>query len=597
MKNKNTLTLELFNVVEKGQSQEPVFIDSHGVFVDSTAVYAIKDIKKHLKNLKLSGNDLNKTFHKSWKTVVNSTRLELAIQQIMHYLSTYGSNFESEMYIPDEVLKVPKTKLKVSVIKSLTKEELIEKSLDVLRSGIALKEETLNDLFELLGVLGYKFSGDENIKNKEANLLIAIRYRVYPESVEEFVRYLVYRATQSSSLVKNKELFDSIKESNTDISLDLESYDMKKVAQVFNRFKPIFLSFKQSHKNNKKYINKLAKLSKVYHKPMPQNALNLVTQNKLTENDTHWLDNASIYALFKALSACYTRMNGQDTFVYRIRNGKSFVKSNEVNAKVVKANYKFLLNYLKTKLNGEGKNVFIPKQVIYALPTSEKLFVGNIPTGTKFLAKKIAAGIYWENSWGATDLDLSGLNIAGKIGWNSSYYNDNGNLIYSGDLTYAEDGAVEYLHASKGKLNPTLVMNNVFSGEHDAGYKIVIGEGSKISRNFMMNPNKVLAEVKCNSVQKNTVLGMLMEEDDDMKSFTLLNFGAGQARVSGNNEVSRNATTALYQQWAKPISLNTVLEQCGFTVLHEKEDDVELYADLSLDNLTKSTFIDLFKQD
>ena len=56
MKNKNTLTLELFNVVEKGQSQEPVFIDSHGVFVDSTAVYAIKDIKKHLKNLKLSGN-------------------------------------------------------------------------------------------------------------------------------------------------------------------------------------------------------------------------------------------------------------------------------------------------------------------------------------------------------------------------------------------------------------------------------------------------------------------------------------------------------------------------------------------------------------
>tara|TARA_Y100000588_G_scaffold307293_1_gene331367 strand:- start:8887 stop:10680 length:1794 start_codon:yes stop_codon:yes gene_type:complete len=597
MKNKNTLTLELFNVVEKGQSQEPVFIDSHGVFVDSTAVYAIKDIKKHLKNLKLSGNELNKTFHKSWKTVVNSTRLELAIQQIMHYLSTYGSNFESEMYIPDEVLKVPKTKLKVSVIKSLTKEELIEKSLDVLRSGIALKEETLNDLFELLGVLGYKFSGDENIKNKEANLLIAIRYRVYPESVEEFVRYLVYRATQSSSLVKNNELFDSIKESNTDISLDLESYDMKKVAQVFNRFKPIFLSFKQAHKNNKKYINKLAKLSKVYHKPMPQNALNLVTQNKLTENDTHWLDNASIYALFKALSACYTRMNGQDTFVYRIRNGKSFVKSNDVNTKVVKANYKFLLNYLKTKLNGEGKNVFIPKQVVYALPTSEKLFVGNIPTGTKFLAKKIAAGIYWENSWGATDLDLSGLNIAGKIGWNSSYYNDNGNLIYSGDLTYAEDGAVEYLHASKGKLNPTLVMNNVYSGKHDAGYKIVIGEGSKIDRDFMMNPNKVLAEVKCNSVQKNTVLGMLMEENDNMKSFTLLNFGAGQARVSGNNKVSKNATTALYQQWSKPMSLNTVLEQCGFTVLHEKEDDVELYADLSLDNLTKSTFIDLFKQD
>lgn len=597
MKNKNTLTLELFNVVEKGQSKEPVFLDSHGVFVDSTAAYAIKDIKQHLKDLKLSGNELNKTFHKSWETVVNSTRLELAIQQVMHYMSTYGSNFEAEMYIPNEVLNFPKTKLKVSLIKSLTKEKLIEKCLDVLRSGIALKEETLNDIFNLLDTLDYKFSGNENIKNKEANLLIAVRYRIYPDSVEEFVRYLVYRSTQSSSLVKNEELFNSIKSSNTDISLDLESYDMKKVAQVFNRFKPIFLSFKQSHENNKKYINKLAKLSKVYHQPMPQNALNLVTQNKLTKKDSHWLDNASIYALFKALSACYTRMNGQDTFVYRIRNGKSFVKSNNINKKVVKDNYEFLLNYLKTKLNGEGKNIFIPKQVVYALPTSEKLFVGNIPTGTKFLAKKIAAGIYWENSWGANDLDLSGLNIAGKIGWNADYYNETKNLIYSGDITNATNGAVEYLHASGGKLDPTLVMNNVFAGEQDAGYKIVIGEGSKISRKFMMNPNKVLAEVKCNSVQKNTVLGMLMEEDNDMKSFTLLNFGAGQARVSGDNEVSRNATTALYQQWAKPMSLNTVLEQCGFTVIHQKEEDVELYADLSLDNLTKSTFIDLFKQD
>ena len=52
MKNKNTLTLELFNVVEKGQSNEPVFLDSHGVFVDSTATYAIKDIKKQIQKVK-----------------------------------------------------------------------------------------------------------------------------------------------------------------------------------------------------------------------------------------------------------------------------------------------------------------------------------------------------------------------------------------------------------------------------------------------------------------------------------------------------------------------------------------------------------------
>ena len=52
MKNKNTLTLELFNVVEKGQSKDPVFLENHGVFIDSTATYAIKDIKEYLQNLK-----------------------------------------------------------------------------------------------------------------------------------------------------------------------------------------------------------------------------------------------------------------------------------------------------------------------------------------------------------------------------------------------------------------------------------------------------------------------------------------------------------------------------------------------------------------
>jgi hypothetical protein len=50
---------------------------------------------------------------------------------------------------------------------------------------------------------------------------------------------------------------------------------------------------------------------------------------------------------------------------------------------------------------------------------------------------------------GEVDLDLSGLNIAGKIGWNSAYNQDNGQLMYSGDMTSAPQGAVEYLYATK----------------------------------------------------------------------------------------------------------------------------------------------------
>ena len=109
-------------------------------------------------------------------------------------------------------------------------------------------------------------------------------------------------------------------------------------------------------------------------------------------------------------------------------------------------------------------------------------------------------------------MDLSGLNIGGKVGWNASYKQGNGSLLYSGDITSAPNGAVEYLHAANGLNAPTLVNNNVYSGKVDCAYKIVIGKGSDIHKNYMMDPNEVFAEIKCSSVQHQTVLGMLLPE-------------------------------------------------------------------------------------
>jgi hypothetical protein len=90
---------------------------------------------------------------------------------------------------------------------------------------------------------------------------------------------------------------------------------------------------------------------------------------------------------------------------------------------------------------------------------------------------------------------------------------------------------VEYLYANKGLSDPTLVMNNVYSGAEDAGYKIIVGRGDKVSENYMMNPNNLFAEVKTQSVQKQTVLGLFIPNDRALdingQTFVLLNFGAG----------------------------------------------------------------------
>lgn len=254
-------------------------------------------------------------------------------------------------------------------------------------------------------------------------------------------------------------------------------------------------------------------------------------------------------------------------------------------------NYEFLLNYLKQRFDLSGKTIFVPEDVIYALPTSEKMYVGNIPTGTRFYGKKLAVGIYWENAWGAHDLDLSGLNIAGKVGWNATYNQQKSSLMYSGDITSAPKGAVEYLYANKGLNTPTLVQNNVYSGKTDCDYKIVVGKGDKVSKDFMMNPNKVLAEVKCESVQKQTILGMLLPEED-RQCFVLLNFGAGHARVSGNSEVSKLATKALYQQWHNPIAFNDLVVLLGATLTNDK---AEADYNFSLDAIEKDSFMTLFE--
>lgn len=581
-------TLKLFNAVLAKKSNEKPFISDEGFIIESDALWAKKEIISYYKREKLNGNDLNKTFHKSWQKIKESSRIELLIEQINHYISTYGSNFQNEIYIPKEILNVPDVKLTFKVIKAYTEEEMQEKCLSLLKSGIALKEETIDDLLYILHTeLEYDFTGKENIRNKEAVIKIADRYDIYPENSVEFFRYVIYKTTRTTLLIKSNDLIDDIKKSKFNPTYLFERFGLEKMAEIFNRFKPLFLAYKN---RAPKTINKISKLSKVYHQPLISNPLNNATNILLENSDLHWLENATPFALFKALSACYSRMYGQNTFVYRIRNGKSWTKRGTAKS-VNELNYNFIINYLKSKYNLSEKKFYFPKDVAFGLPTSEKMFVGNIPTGTRFYGERLAVGIYWEDAWGANDLDLSGLNIAGKIGWNAAYNQDSGQLMYSGDMTSAPNGAVEYLYANKYLNTPTLVMNSVFSGDSNCGYKIVIGKGDDISYDYMMDPNNLFAEAKCNSVQKQTILGMLLPKNGK-QCFVLLNFGAGNSHVSGTSEVSTMATNALYQQWYESISFNHLIEKLGAIITSEKE---EADFDFSLETLEKDSFMRILK--
>ena len=623
-------TLKLFNAViaKELETNNAPYISKKGFIIEKNALWAKDKIEGFYAQERLSGNDFNKTFHKSWDKIKSSSRFELYVEQIQHYISTYGSNFNSEIYIPSEILNVPDLKLVYKVVKAYTVEEMTEKCLSLLQSGIALKEETIDDILSILvEELNYNFTGKDQIKNKEAIVRIADLYQVYPDNVVEFFRYIIYRTTNTTLLIKNDELIEAIKNSNYNPAMAFNRFGLERLAEIFNRFKPLFLAFKN---RAAKTINKISKLSKKYHKPLVSNPLNEVTHSLLTEKDIHWLNNATPFTLFKALSVCYIRKNGQNTFMYRVRNGKSWVKSgtpthltdkdygalltslkykfgftkkqkevapiSEVysgdTTYVSSKNYDFLLSYLKSRFNLSDKKIYVPKDVSYALPTSEKMYVGNIPTGTKFYGEKLAIGVYWENKWGAHDLDLSGINIGGKVGWNTSFKQGGGDLMYSGDITDAPNGAVEYLYVNKGLNTPTLVNNNVFSGRQDCIYKIIVGKGDNVTHDYMMNPNQVFADIKCNSVQKQTILGMILPEENK-QSFILLNFGAGHTRVAGNSEISDLATKALYQQWNNPLTFEIIVDLLGGKLVADRE---EATYDFSLDVLEKDSFIKIFNE-
>jgi len=584
-------TLKLFNAVIANDSDEALpYISKDGYIIMPNAMWAKDKIAKYWEQQKLDGVDLNKTFHKSWEKILTSSRWELFIEQVTHYMSTYGSNFTDEAYIPNEVVSIPGVKVIFKVFRGYSKEELIEKCLTLLKSGIALTEETITSVLSILtDKLEYQFTGDEGIKNREAIVKIADMYGVLPKDTMEFFRYIIYRLTDKSLIIKNKGSIRLIKDSSFNPVPLFNKFGLEKLAEIFNRFKPLFLALKPKYS---KTINKISKLSKTYHKPLVSNPLNFVTSIELTKKDMHWLNNATAFALFKAISACNTRVNGQTKFVYRIRNGKSWTTREDkpLNLYIPEKNLKFILDYCKKRFEQlKGKKFYFQENVDIALPTSEKMFVGNLPTGTSFVGESLSAGMYWEDAWGARDLDLSGINAGGKVGWNAHYNQDN-SLLYSGDTTSAPNGAVEYLHCKNGLNYPTVVFINVYSGSDTAGYKIIVGSGNKdMSKAHMMDPNKVLAEAKCNAVQKQMILGLLIP-DEDKQRFVFLNFGAGQANVS-NRDSSGPAIEALLSQWKSPITLEDFVTNVGGEVVLEPS---EADFDFSLDKLEKDSLIKLF---
>lgn len=602
-------SLKLFNVVladknKSVQAQAPEALKL-GLYITPRASHATSMIVNFYREQFLSGTQFNSTFHKSFGKVLSSTRAELFIHQMLHYITTYGFDAmgiysNDTVYIPNEVLEIPEITDKVSlkVIDAVSEEQLEEKCFDLLGSGIALKQDTIMDVLDILKDTGYSWSNSDikRIKNKEAKLMIIKMLGIMPTDPVDFVRYLVWAATGQTLLIKDRATIEAIIASGYDITNDVTMFGTANAAMVFNRFKPLFLAFKKAS-CNKVIVNKVSRLSKKYHVPMKEDILANITSDTTANLDKveKALDRATNFRKVSILNAINNRMQGSAALMYRVRNGKSFVKDSvEVDRAHLFAAFNVVYTHLVNSLDVKGKTIKVSEGIKLAVPTSEKMFIGNLPTGTSVnLATDMIAGIYWENAWGASDLDLSGMSL-NKIGWNSQFKNEAGTAIFSGDITNAHNGASEVFYVKKGLSHPMLMVNNIYSGEVGCKFKIFAGheepKNGALTSNYTVNPNNVLFQVDTEMDTKQQIVGIFIPEEDGTVTFVLVNTGFGNVSVSSKGDLLDKAKEFFVKSNARPLNLEKLLVDAGAIVSTEEGE-----IDLTVENLAKDTIINLIK--
>ncbi|WP_100514066.1 hypothetical protein [Mycobacteroides abscessus] len=594
---------------------------AHGFVLapDITATYSnLGEVTGQIINLYGRGAaELNATFHKSFATVRDADSRMLALQQVMHYLSTYGAQLfnvysDDFIYIPAEQLDLPAIKepLPLVVIRAMTADELKAALTTVLGSGIALSAQTVKDAAEVAVFTGFTADDIAQVRNKEARTLLYRELGLVPTNPEEFLRFLVHHATGSTLLIKNDATIAALTErDNTDLAPLFDRYaktaGLPALASVFNRFKPLFLALRSTEVLRPK-INELRRLARTHHKPLAPDLLNNVTamlkNNQLPAEAelASALNAANVFRKIRLAYALKFRTTDAESILYRIRNGRSMATSFTFpNKRAAAAIYEQVSAAIATDIapNVAGKTVFIPEGLHYGLPATEKQFTGTIPSGSYVeLDGDMVVGVHWNNvndAW--IDLDLSIANADGKIGWDGTYRSGRHDLQFSGDITSAPPpyGATEAFRIGEGDQGTWLMHLNYYNYHNDVPvpFKIVVAHNDSITANYTVDPNKLVAHSNSIIDVRHKTLGLLTA-DENSRRFYFAETGFAGGRTARHDERAEHALRYLVDFYSNTIDLAQILSAAGATITTARtESDI----DLSPEAVDKSTFLNLLQ--
>lgn len=572
---------ELFGkVVPSGNLLNPVFLNKVAV----KAGYVVhpdcctQEVYDYLIALPTAYNN---TFYGSIGEVAELTREEIWIDQVLHYASTYGTQYQGQPYILNAMYDVEDSEIyninfkDAKVILPMTEEELADKVRIMLYAGIALNTDTLDKLMYLYDNYFIAIVVDK-IKNLEAKIMFQKRTKTLPATPQDMVRFIVYSYTKSAMVVQNQETILDIKQNiaNYNPVADITAFGIDKLSTVFLRYKDLFLAMKND--NTKVVINALKRASKLNHTPMVKGPWEDIYGDHSIYSMINSVDSLTNFKKVRLMQALQINALDLKCKPYLVRNGKLFVKDGSPVIRRNEVLYSVLATSLVQSLREKACKIKLPKSINLALPTSEKSFIGHMPLGSyiDIADNNALLGIMWRGEDGAQDLDLSYTSSKGDTyNWNSSFYNDERSIVYSGDMTSANPEATEYFYCKQGAENGVLKVN-LYNGDNDSKFTLFVGQTDKdfvMQRNQVINQKMIKSTVNMHCSGKETALGLTVDN-----RFYFCDFNMGGNRVASNSRISAQLVEYYTTIINTFVSAEDILSKAGFVFTDGDDFDIDL---------------------
>ena len=532
--------------------------------------------------IKLYGVDLrnaNATFYESFEVRKGLSWGEVVFDRLCHYAMTYGGlkEFFGTDFIPNSEEKAFQTALNthLTTIELKSYMEVREDLEKFLNQPLALPTGDISILADLVEHYGVDITEQAN---KELQIEFGYRCKVAPKNPELLVRLLVRILLGTTDYYKNAMTFSHLRYEIQHLSKDkkdlivslvkdfVSKQGLQPLADHFRPNKQLWLILRKL--GLQREVNAMKRLSEVSRKDHT-----FKTLLKDFPKDLSGITNYQLIRYYNYLSELVVLVEG-DYQVYRIRNGKTYVKALKQTPISGLANHVVALYFAEKELK-----FYQPEEHIsIALPTTAKSFIGSYPMYTRIeVSDNYQIGIYWNQDG---DLDLHAQSVDGL---HVGYYSENiSGVTYTGDMTCLNrQGLAAEGLLIEGVRGLTFSMNPFNTLDSDA-CKVYISKSLDKKATSVVEDGSLLFQASI-PTDKAMVFATNVEG-----AVVLTNLSVG-GRVP-NEQASEKLTLAVGRKSQTALNLKDFVEFIGAEFVDSAEEATH---DFSQQAVSVATFTDL----